>query len=374
MNRLTPGPAGELLRHLPEPRIKPFLQAAQGDELKALGLYAWNARMAGAALEQLSHLEVLLRHAIDKCLSKATDEANRQIPWFLVLPYSAAQPEVVEAARVRLRALGRETRDQTVAAMPFGYWTGWLGKKYEELWRHWLQLAFPHGSGTRKEVSALAEQIRKFRNRIAHHDSLLNVDVGFEMDAVFKLAAIINPDVAAWMRSIDRPRQVGRDRPVSIADTVVVPTSEAWSLYKDQAAHICQAGRFFRPVDHIAFYSDRQIHADVPRIKSRQDNVVWSNSEASRLMASDSRDDRRLGKIMSESIKRGWTHGIYQVFLLTRPADPAHVTLHAPLLNERSGKGSAFVRKQRYTSIHELRHATTVWDLDTGKNAAEHGD
>ena len=39
--------------------MRPFLDAAEGDADAALDLYAWNARMAGAALEQLSHLEAV---------------------------------------------------------------------------------------------------------------------------------------------------------------------------------------------------------------------------------------------------------------------------------------------------------------------------
>lgn len=355
----------KLLECFPEPRMRPYLDAARGDHRRALELYSWNARMAGAALEQLSHLEVLLRHAVDAELANLEQEKRRGIPWFLLSPYDSAQEQAVEKVRERLRRSQRETRDQIIAGLSFGYWTGWFGSKYEELWRKSLHRAFPNSSGNRKEVSAKVEQIRKFRNRIAHHDSLLNVDVGFEMSAVFKLAEMISQDAAAWMKTVDRTKEVGRQRPISVEDTVVVPAGEAWSLYQHAGAYVCQAGRFFREVRHIAFYVDRKIKREVPQLKVRRDAVRWNMAEARRLKSSPNKEDRKIGNVIEESIKRGWPSGTFQVFLLSRPGDPDHVTLDAPLSNERKGKNSAFVRRPRYTSIHNLRHASSVWDLGT---------
>lgn len=296
-------------------------------------------------------------------LARDTDEDGAGIPWFLLPPYCTAQQAAIDEVRGRLRGLNRETRDQIVAGLSFGFWAGWLGPKYEEVWRRSLHHAFPNGTGKRKEVSALAEQIRKFRNRIAHHDSLLNVDVAFEMQAVFQLARIIDPQVAAWMKSVDRTRQVGAGKPVSMTNVVVVPAGDAWNFYLTDHAYVCQAGRYFQQTDHIAFYTDHAVQSEIPQIKKRLDNVMWNADEAARLSSSSEREDRRLGAVMQSALSAGWTHGIYQVFLLSSPGDPKHVTLDHPVPNSRRGKDSAFVRKQRYTSIHRLRHADDVWDL-----------
>lgn len=345
------------------PRMVPFLTAAQGNTEKALELYAWNAQMAGAALEQISHLEVLLRNAIDVQLSHRAQESERGIPWFLLPPYNKVQPEAIDTVRQRLRPLGRETRDQIIAGLSFGYWSGWVGSKYEELWRQSLRLAFPHGSGQRKEVSALVEQVRKFRNRIAHHDSLLNIDIGFEMSAVFRLAGMISQDAAQWMRSVDRTKVVGSSKPVSLSDTVVVAASDAWPFYLGSHAYICQPGRYFQNVKYLAFYADQEVKAHVAKIKNRYDNVVWNEREAQRLQESDKREECRLGKVMQEGLAAGWRHGKYQVFLLSRPGDPEHVQLDHSIVNTRRGKGSAFTQRQRYTSVHQLRHAEDIEQL-----------
>lgn len=318
--------------------------------------------MAGAALEQIAHLEVLLRHTIDTQLAEKVNEETRRIPWFLLPPFYTAQAEAIDKVRERLRSEKKETRDQIVAGLSFGFWSGWAGKKHEELWRETLHKAFP-GAKLRKEVTVLAEQIRKFRNRVAHHDSLLAVDVGFEMQAVFRLAEMINQDAAHWMREVDRTREVGLRRPKLSVDTVIVPASHARLMDGAINAYICQPGRFFQQVDHIAFYEAQQVGVEVPHIKKRYDNVLWNESEANRLVNSKKREERKLGKIMAASLQQGWIPGKYQVFVLSEKGDPQHVTLEKPLKNGRRGRGSAFVNRQRYTSIHQLRHARDVWDL-----------
>ncbi len=359
-DRLNPN---QVLTAFPSPRLDPYLLEANGDEELALELYSWNARMAGASLEQLAHLEVLLRHAIDKQFARFVREEANGIPWFLLPPFISAQETEIEKVRIRLKALHRETRDQIVAGLTFGFWSGWLGAKHEELWRQTLHHAFPHGSGLRKDVSVLVEQIRKFRNRVAHHDSLLHVDVAFEMDAVFRLAHLISTDAATWMQSVDRTQQIGSTKPISNTDTVVVPAAQAWEFYEQAFAYVCQPGRYFQDVQHIAFYANQEVKQDVPKIKSRHDNITWNQSEADRLKTSTDRTERKLGAVMEQGLQNGFRHGTYQIFLLSRPTDPAHVRLKEPLQNSRDGKSSAYVRKQRYTSIHRLRHASTVWEL-----------
>lgn len=113
----------------------------------------------------------------------------------------------------------------------------------------------------------------------------------------------------------------------------------------------------------MAFYEGREIGVDVPCIKARYDNVLWSEAEADRLKLSEKKEDKKLGKVMASGLKNGWAPGKYQVFILSRAGDPDHVTLEKPLQNDRAGKGSAFVNRQRYTSVHQLRHAENVWDL-----------
>jgi hypothetical protein len=166
-------------------RLKPYLDQSGGALAEALELYEWSARMAGAAFETLAQLEVIMRNAIDAELSTYYGEAECGIPWFLLRPpMNDETTEVVTVVRDRLRPLDKDTRHQIVAGLSFGFWSGMLGRRYEDLWRAALRHAFPGSSGNRKQVAADVEAIRKFRNRLAHHDSMLKVDIPFEMRRV----------------------------------------------------------------------------------------------------------------------------------------------------------------------------------------------
>lgn len=341
-----------------------YLDAAGGDHLRALELYEWSSQTAAAAFEVVGHLEVILRNALDRCLREHHSEADRGIPWFL-LPTEGGEhtTQAVEVVRARLRPLGKETRHQIVAGLSFGFWEGLLGTRYEELWRASTHRAFPHGDGRRKQVATLADGIRKFRNRLAHHDSMIGLDLPFEMRRITDLARCIDPAAADWLARVSRVMDIYAERPFTVEDTVVVGGRDAWPLYQSSRVYVCQAGRSFRPVDRIAFYADREIKPEIPRIVERRDNVVWTAAEADRLARSEDRTDRKIGRAIVDSSKTRWRDGRYQVFVLTAPGSPEHRTLSSSIIHERTGTGSGFVQGQRYTSLHTLENATTTGDL-----------
>lgn len=347
-----------------EPRMAPYVKAASGDRDSALALYEWSARTSAAAFKDVGHLEVLLRNSLDRCLREFYREEACGIPWFL-LPTAGGEnvSDAVATVRARLRPLGKESRHQIVAGLSFGFWSGLLGPKYDELWRASLHRAFPNSSGKRKQVAVAVEQVRKFRNRLAHHDSMINVDVPFEIRQIFELAGYIDRDAAKWLCSCSQTMEVYAQRPVVVDDTVVVPAKDGWPLYRAHFAYVCQPGRAFRAVERIAFYADREIKPDIPAVLHKRDNVDWTIDEAHRLGESDDKNNRKIAEIIVGSKAMGWTAGRYQVFLLTRHPDPRHRRLPTAVPHAGSGPGSAFVQRQRYVSLHALETAATTADI-----------
>lgn len=345
------------------PRFAPYLREAGDDVEAALELYRWSAEMSSAAYELIAHIEVFMRNAIDRALAQRYRDGECGIPWFLrEPPLDAEAMRRVTEVRDRLRSQHRESRHQIVAGLSFGFWAGMLGAKYEEQWRLSLHHSFPGGNGTRKQAAILVEAIRKFRNRLAHHDSVLGLDIPFEVQRVHALAALLGNEQAAWLQATDRTTDVYGKRPVTSIDTVVVAARHAWPLYEQERAYVCQAGRWFRPVDRLAFYSDQEIKADVPSIRCRRDNVPWTEEHAKELEAGD-KEDRKIARVIRASRCERWTAGVYQVFLLTRPGDADHRVLPNPLPHRATGRGSAFTQRQRYVSLHALETAASTDDL-----------
>ena len=63
-------------------RLKSYLEDSDNDLARALDLYAWNAQIAAAFLEDLGRLEVVLRNRFDEALTVLTASAGLSPPWF----------------------------------------------------------------------------------------------------------------------------------------------------------------------------------------------------------------------------------------------------------------------------------------------------
>lgn len=349
-------------------RFNSFLEAGGGDYKSAVELYEWNAALTAASFEAFHYVEVIVRNAIDRELQTYFSEAVRGIPWFLlpvVKKHQSQFQESIERVRLRLRtqSASRETRGQIVSGVDFGFWTALLHTENEELWRQAIYRAFPNSSGKRKDVVTSLEALRLFRNRLAHHDSLLAVDVAFKLAQMKEVLSWVDTSACAWLDKVERVSAVIASRPVARRDTVVVAAKNAWPTYQAVGVYICQPGRSFQPVSYLAFYADREIKRDVPKILWRRDNVDWSDAELNRLRTTDSDEDRRLADIIVASRAQNYPNGRYQVFNLTAPGQPGHVTLHAPIKNSATGRGSAFTQGHRYIMKYRLERASETSDL-----------
>ncbi len=94
-------------------------------------------------------------------------------------------------------------------------------------------------SGSRKNVIVALERTRKFRNRLAHHDSLLAQDILLELDTMLSLVEWIDPDARIWLDGIQRVTKVYTERPVAPVDTLVVPAgARVAALSVDVGVHL----------------------------------------------------------------------------------------------------------------------------------------
>lgn len=357
---------------LPAPRFAPYQQESLGDDKDADRLYEWHARMSSACMELLSHFEVILRHSIDSTLAVHFSESSRGIPWFLMnTSLAKGLEEKIRDARQDSARFNFESRDQIVSRLTFGFWTNMLSKKRDELWQTALHNAFPNARRPRSEVMSHVEGIRKFRNRVAHHDSLLGVDIPFEIDRIFLVTGWINSSAENWLREISKCHETYDSRPVNPLNTVIVPAKIAWKTYTDTSVYICQPGRFFRDVSRIAFYNNKEIKPLVPEILERRDHVPWNDKEAQRLEETGNPNDRivsdaiRASKAMKDSSGNPlYIEGAYQIFILSDKQDLQKTKKMKSIVHHsKSGKGSAYVRKQRYCSLGSLLNASTTDDI-----------
>lgn len=195
------------------------MDARNGRHADAVALYTWNTRVSAAFLEILCHTEVLLRNAVDQQFP-ATDP---QLPLSIIdldvwlcdpATLTTESREKVNEAIARLqRERKRPTRDRVIASLSFGFWQALFSGVYEELWRQRLWMAFPNGSGKRREVANLVGPILHFRNRVAHHEPIFFLDLARHHASVLDLADLIDEEAATYIAALSRVDQLLAERP-----------------------------------------------------------------------------------------------------------------------------------------------------------------
>jgi len=68
------------------------------------------------------------------------------------------------------------------------------------LWVPALINAFPHFQGRRGDLHKSLEELRRLRNRIAHHEALVNRDLATDHWTVLEILGYIEPDAKEWLK------------------------------------------------------------------------------------------------------------------------------------------------------------------------------
>lgn len=162
----------------------------------------------------IHYFEVLVRNAIDGALGAGQPQEPLRDTW--LLDFETLQPNGVKQVIVAIERLeqGKQiNRGRVIAGVSFGFWAGLFAKGYEELWRQRLRNAFPHASLTRKDMTERMRQIQRLRNKVAHHDCLLNQDVRGRADDMLTIAGWIDPAARAWLEAQSRVGGLLASRP-----------------------------------------------------------------------------------------------------------------------------------------------------------------
>jgi len=224
--------ASALTQAISPDRLGTYLNAASGDQTRALDLYVWDRDVAVAVLADIAIVEVALRNALNDALT-----TTHGPDWY------TQDIGLDERCRNQLaqawERLGKHQRTpgRVVARLTLGFWVnlldagGLIGRPpqrwkadYETLWRSGLSSAFRGGSTeaaktgerfTRSWTHSLALTVQAVRNRAAHHEPLLTgiplpgqrqalvsrISVTDGQDTYRRLLRMIDRDLEAWLVS-----------------------------------------------------------------------------------------------------------------------------------------------------------------------------
>lgn len=193
----------EIERWITPPRFQAFLEAAGGDVAQATSLYDWNTCISAVFFETISYAEVLLRNAIDAQFSPLHHHQLARESWLCdpeILTTKSLEKVFTAISGVE-RVKKEPTRARVVANLSFGFWRALLDRHYSQLWVDRLHHAFPNGTGSRKEPAALMARLNPFRNRLAHHEPIINASIGKRHDDLIALVRLIDEDAARWIHA-----------------------------------------------------------------------------------------------------------------------------------------------------------------------------
>lgn len=199
---------------LSEPRFATYLTKASGKETYALALYLYNARLAKSFLFPLSVVEITLRNAVDDVLVQEYGDAWHRNEDFRDTVLTPESLGALDKAIMRARS---QVRGKVIAELTFDFWSNLFRVEYSDLWRTKANVALPglsRGEG-RHEIQFLVKEINRLRNRVAHHEPILDMNVPDLHSKMIRLVNLRCQVTSDWMRHHSTVSIVMRSRPNS---------------------------------------------------------------------------------------------------------------------------------------------------------------
>lgn len=221
-----------LSKSLSRNRLATYSITADLDSSDAVARYLWNLALSAAMQPVVHTLEISFRNALFDVGNEAAAKspfATRIVPsWLDAKPSMLASQEEADVTKA-VQRLGRNSKRHTaghlVGHLSFGFWIRLCNSPYEQgrpngpaLW----PLAAkrfpncPRTERTRERIRDAFDEVREFRNRMAHHQPIWDTSVLAMHDQAIEqirwmnaklaavtqhysqLAAVFNAGPAAW--------------------------------------------------------------------------------------------------------------------------------------------------------------------------------
>lgn len=203
-------------------RLAPYLAACNNVPEQARRLYVWNMEVSAAFWGAISSVEVAMRNAVH---AEFAAHFGRQDWWHDQAVSQIATEAVATETKLRqvLRRQSSAVRsgrgpigpDDVVAALSFGFWSTMVASPKQALeqntyWNMFVHKGFPnwshqHNNTTaRKAFLRRVENLRKFRNRVAHHEPIHARNLVDDNRKVIEMARYLDADLAHFINGHSR--------------------------------------------------------------------------------------------------------------------------------------------------------------------------
>lgn len=210
-------------------RMDTYVRSAQSTDCDAIDLYVWNGRISKALLEDIAHVEVLLRNFMSVRLTKACghddwykDDARFRFNSSRTKRFENSIDEIER----QIRHAGQPvTPGRVIADMSLGSWCFLLSSRLEQT--VWKALRDPMNGGMpnyrlrkRAVFESHVKMMRELRNRLSHQEHIVldnladeNRYLDEQHSNIDWIARAIDPKAADWIRCQSRVPELRRLRP-----------------------------------------------------------------------------------------------------------------------------------------------------------------
>jgi hypothetical protein len=177
-------------------RLAGYIKIAQGDKRQAIRLYERNTSLSEALYGVIQGLEIALRNALDRALTKDFGRPD----WYDHIGLEQKELESIQKAKANITTWGKTiTPSRIIAELTLGFWVQLTARKYEKpLWVKYLHRVFPLKLN-RKVLFQRLDSIKNLRNRIAHHEPILARDLQRDYAGIIEAIKWISPTISEWV-------------------------------------------------------------------------------------------------------------------------------------------------------------------------------
>lgn len=198
-------------------RYSTYLKKAGYKDDLAFELYLYNARLAKAFLFPLHVAEVVVRNGIDEVLCSRYTNL-----WHLDTGFrSMITPESLNTLNKAIdrasKGAAPAQKDDVVSRLTFDFWSNLFRASYDRpLWQTNIKTLMPlNPTITRASLQTLLVSINSFRNRIAHHEPILSLDVSLMYKEILQVVGYRSATAERWIKCHSTVHKVMRTRPSS---------------------------------------------------------------------------------------------------------------------------------------------------------------
>ena len=185
--------------------IKKFITKKRFEKYKNIDTYNINLRKSKQFYIPLSILEVSLRNSINNLFEKLYGAG-----WIANEASFLKHKEIEKIIQTKDKILSRSeiiSKDKIVSELSFGFWTALFQSVYDDKMRfNNLKHIFPNLPPKeklpidRKMVSTKLNHIRKFRNRIFHHENILKEEFKNIEDDIYEILSYFDNELVEFTK------------------------------------------------------------------------------------------------------------------------------------------------------------------------------